>query len=122
MCRNRRVLFVDVFICFTDNFNALVLWYICERLLTSIETRNVRFFTFVFSIKFIKSVISLRYDFRIFDIGCSNVSTKGWTIAAGGNWCPCNGWLVNFFFFLFFFLFFCFFVFFLLLLFFLYVY
>ena len=38
------------------------------------------FFTFVFSIKFIKSVASLRCDFRHFDIGCirSNVpvSTK----------------------------------------------
>ena len=44
--------------------------------MTSIETRNVRFFTFVFSIKFIKSVVSLRYDFCIFGIGCSNVSTK----------------------------------------------
>ena len=108
MCRNRRVLFVEVFICFTDNFNALVLWYIWVK--TSIETRNVPFFTFVFSIKFIKSVISLRYDFRIVDIGCSNVSTKGWTIAAGDNWCPCNGCLLIFFCFLF--LFFCFFVFF----------
>ena len=44
--------------------------------MTSIETRNVRFFTFAFSIKFIKSVVSLRYDSFIFYIGCSNVSTK----------------------------------------------
>jgi len=30
-----------------------------KRLVTSIETRNVRFSTFVFSIKFIKSVVSV---------------------------------------------------------------
>ena len=30
------------------------------RLATSIETRNVRFFTFVFSIKFRKSVVSYK--------------------------------------------------------------
>ena len=48
------------------------------RLVTSIKTRNVRLFTFVFSIKFIKSVVSLRFDFCDFDIDCSNVhlSTK----------------------------------------------
>ena len=36
------------------------------------------FFTFVFSIKFIKSVASLRCGFCDYDIGCSNVpvSTK----------------------------------------------
>ena len=48
--------------------------------MASIETRNVRLLTVVFSMKFIKSVvsISLRFDFRDFDIGCSNVhlSTK----------------------------------------------
>ena len=48
--------------------------------MTSIETRNVRFFTFAFSIKYIKSVVSSVYDFCDFDIGCSNihvlVSTK----------------------------------------------
>ena len=31
------------------------------RLVTSIATRNACFFTFVFSIKFIKSVVSLRH-------------------------------------------------------------
>ena len=46
------------------------------RLATSIDTRNVCFFTFVLSMKFIKSVVSLRYDFCDLDIGCSNVSTK----------------------------------------------
>ena len=51
--------------------------------MTSIETRNVRFFTFVFSIKFIKSVISLRYDFCIFDIGCSNASSKEEILSVG---------------------------------------
>ena len=36
----------------------LVLLYICDsRLITSIETRNVRFFTFVFSVKGMISVI-----------------------------------------------------------------
>ena len=30
--------------------------------MTSIETRNVRFFTFVLSVKFIKSVVSLSYE------------------------------------------------------------
>ena len=51
--------------------------------MTSIETRNVCFFTFVFSIKFIKSVVSLRYDFCIFYIGCSNVSTKEEILSVG---------------------------------------
>ena len=44
MCRDR--LPVEIFICFKDNFNTLVLRYISSRLITSIETRNVRFFTF----------------------------------------------------------------------------
>ena len=54
-----------------------------KRLVTSIETRNVRFFAFVFSIKFIKSVESLRYDFCIFGIGCSNVSSKEEILSVG---------------------------------------
>ena len=37
----------------------------------------------MFSIKFIKSVVSLRYDFCIFDIGCSNVSTKEEILSVG---------------------------------------
>ena len=45
---NRIILFV----------NALVIRYICKKTCVH-ETRNVRFFTFVFSIKFIKSVVSL---------------------------------------------------------------
>ena len=43
-CRN--TLPVEIFIYFKDNFNTLVLRYISSRLITSIETRNVRFFTF----------------------------------------------------------------------------
>ena len=39
-----------------------------SRLITSIETRNFRFFTFVFSVK---GMISVWYDF-----GCSSVSTN----------------------------------------------
>ena len=42
----------------------------------SIDTRNVHFVTFVFSMKFIRSIVSLRYDFCDLDIGRSNVSTK----------------------------------------------
>ena len=49
----------------------------------SIETRNVLFFTFVFSMKFIKSVISLKYGFYDLDIGCSNVSTKDGILSVG---------------------------------------
>ena len=51
--------------------------------MTSIEKRNVVFFTFVFSIKFLKSVVSLSYDFCIFDIGCNNVSTKEEILSVG---------------------------------------
>ena len=41
-----------------DNFNIPSFWCIFEsRLITSIETRNVRFFTFVFSVKGMISVI-----------------------------------------------------------------
>ena len=45
------VVFVEIFICFvTDNFNIPSFCGIfVSRLITSIETRNVRFFTFVFS-------------------------------------------------------------------------
>ena len=39
------------------------------KLATSIETSIVSFATFVFSIKFKKSVVSLRYDFCILAIG-----------------------------------------------------
>ena len=35
--------------------------------MTSIETKNVRFSTFVSSIKFSKLVVSLRFDFCDFD-------------------------------------------------------
>ena len=61
MCRNglSSVVFVEIFICFvTDNFN--IPSFCCifvSRLVTSIETRNVRFFTFVFSVKGMISVI-----------------------------------------------------------------
>ena len=53
--------------------------------MTIVETRNVRFFTFVFSITFRKTVVSLRYDFCDFGIGCSNVhvSTKEEVISVG---------------------------------------
>ena len=54
-----------------------------QRLATSIDTRNVRFFTFVFSMKFMKSVVSLRYDFCDLDISCSNESTKGEILSVG---------------------------------------
>ena len=40
--------------------------------MTSIEKKNVRFFTFVSSIKFTKLVVSFRFDFCDFDDGCSN--------------------------------------------------
>ena len=33
--------------------------------------------------KFIKSVVSLRYDFCALDIGCSNVSTKDEILSIG---------------------------------------
>ena len=48
-----------IFICFvTDNFNIPSFCGIfVSRLITSIETRNVRFFTFVFSVKGMISVI-----------------------------------------------------------------
>ena len=50
----------------TDNFNIPSFCGIfVSRLITSIETRNLRFFTFVFSLK------GMICDF---DIGCSNVS------------------------------------------------
>ena len=39
----------------------------------SIETRNVQLFTFAFSIKYLKSLVSSMYDFSDFDIGCSNI-------------------------------------------------
>ena len=56
MCRN---VLSSIFICFvTDNFNIPSLCCIfVSRLITSIETRNVRFLTFVFSVKGIISVI-----------------------------------------------------------------
>ena len=53
------VVFVEVFICFvTDNFNIPSLCGIfVSRLITSMDTRNVQFFTFVFSVKGMISVI-----------------------------------------------------------------
>ena len=45
-------------------------------LVTSIETRNACLFTLVLSMKYVKSVVSLRYDSCDFDIGWSSVSTK----------------------------------------------
>ena len=49
----------------------------------SIKTRNTVFCTTVFSIELIKSVVSLRYDFCIFDIACCNVSTKEEILSVG---------------------------------------
>ena len=85
MCRNtcRRVVFVEVFICFTDNFNALVLWYICVKTCDVHQNKKCLFFHSVFSIEFMKSVVSLRNDFCIFDIGCCNVSTKEEILSVG---------------------------------------
>ena len=52
--------FVEIFMGSANYFNTLVEGGIFEKILmTSIETRNVRFFTFFFSITFIKSVVSL---------------------------------------------------------------
>ena len=49
------------------------------------KQETVGFFTFVSSIKFIKSVVLLRCDFCDFDIGCSNVpvSTKEEILSVG---------------------------------------
>ena len=60
----------------TRNFQTVLL-----KLCVSIYDRNKKlsvFFTFVFSIKFIKSVASLKSGFCDYDISCSNVplSTK----------------------------------------------
>ena len=59
MCTQEWVVFVAIFICFvTGNFN--IPSFCCifvSRLITSIETRNVRFFTFVFSVKGMISMI-----------------------------------------------------------------
>ena len=64
MCQNR--LPVEIFICFKDNFNAASFCGIfVSRLITSIEARNGRSFTFVFS---------MRGMICDFDVGCSNVS------------------------------------------------
>ena len=58
MYRDR--LSVEIFICFKDNFNiASFCGIFVSRLITSIETRNVRFFTFVFSVEGMISVISI---------------------------------------------------------------
>ena len=83
MCRNRRVVFVEVFICFADNFNALVLWYICVRTCDVHRNKKSSFFHLCAFNKIIKSVVSLRYDFCIFDIGSSNVSTKQEILSVG---------------------------------------
>ena len=49
-----------------------------ERTFRPKQETVVQFFTFVFSITFIKSVASLKCGFSDYDIGCSNVpvSTK----------------------------------------------
>ena len=61
-----------VFTSINDSFFSLFV----EFLVPKQETFGI--FTFVFSIKFIKSVVSLRCVFCDYDIGCSNVpvSTK----------------------------------------------
>ena len=46
MCRNRRVVFVEIFIFSANYFNTLILW----SLMKFIETRNVRFSRVFFSI------------------------------------------------------------------------
>ena len=53
------VVFAEIFICFVaDNFNIPSLSGIfVSRLITSIKTRKVRFFTFVFSLKGMISVV-----------------------------------------------------------------
>ena len=83
MCRNRRVVFLEVFIRFTDNFNAFVLWYVCEKTCDVHGNKKCPFFHLRVFKKIVKSVVSLRYDFCIFDIGCSNVSTKEEILSVG---------------------------------------
>ena len=53
------------------------------RLITSIETRDVCLFTLVLSMKFMKSVVSFRYDSSDFNIGWSRVSTKDDILSVG---------------------------------------
>ena len=72
---------MKVAVCCAHYIDSLFLWYVCVE--TSIDTRNVRFFTFVFSLKFIKSVVYLKYDFCDLDIGCSNESTKDEILSVG---------------------------------------
>ena len=62
-----KVVVVEIFICFvTDNFNIPSFCGIfVSRLITSIETRNVRFFTFVFSMKGMISVILILVVYQL---------------------------------------------------------
>ena len=52
---------MECFVCFTYNVPSSS-GILVHRLVTSIDTSNMPFATFVFSIKFRKSVVSLRYD------------------------------------------------------------
>ena len=83
MCRNRRVLFVEVFICFTDNFNALVLWYICVKTCDVHRNKKCPFFHLCVFNKIYKVGGIFKVDFCIFDIGCSNVTTKEEILSVG---------------------------------------
>ena len=70
-------------------------------LVTSIETKIAFSTTLVFSMKLIKSVVSLRYDFCDLAIGWRRLSTNDKILSVGpfaarydrsSNWC----WFVNF--------------------------
>ena len=54
---------MECFVCFTYNSDSFLLWDV------SIYCSIVSFSTFVFSIKFKKSVVCLRYDFCTLAIG-----------------------------------------------------
>ena len=66
MCRNRRVVFVEIFICFTDNFNTFVLRYNCVKTCNAHCNKHCS----VYHLCLFKE----RYDFCDFDNGCTNVS------------------------------------------------
>ena len=73
MSWDRKLVSIECFVCSTYNFDSFLLWDVSVKASNietmSIETRVVSFATLVFSIKFKKSVVSLRYDFCVLAIG-----------------------------------------------------
>ena len=73
---------MELFVCFAYCPNSFLLWYVCIQACDK-DAKIVSEGTLDLSIKLMKSVVSLRYDFCSCAIGWSSLSTKFDSLSVG---------------------------------------